>query len=127
MPNTRHHLASVFFFYWLLLYAHVCSTFQHHHICLCPARQAVTRLELQLAGMALSQGKALIVALNKADAVPGGPAAAEDLREEVVGLLEDRFLEAGRLPVVLLSALQGQGTDQVLDAVVGAYSKWNKK
>lgn len=84
-------------------------------------------MELQLAGMALTQGKALVVALNKADAVPGGPAAAEGLREEVVGLLEDRFLEAGRLPVVLLSALKGLGTDQVLDAVVGAYSKWNKK
>jgi hypothetical protein len=45
--------------------------------------QAITRLELQLAGLALAQGKALVVGLNKADAVPGGPAAAEALREQV--------------------------------------------
>jgi predicted GTPase len=29
------------------------------------------RLELQLAGLALTQGKALVIGLNKADAVPG--------------------------------------------------------
>jgi predicted GTPase len=45
--------------------------------------QAITRLELQLAGLALDQGKALVVALNKSDLVPGGPTAAEDLQEQV--------------------------------------------
>lgn len=124
--------ASCFVFHWLPLCAqHMPTITPLTAAAPSPAAplhpQALTRLELQLAGMALAQGKALIVALNKADAVQGGPAAAEDLREEVVGLLEDKFLEAGRLPVLLLSALQGQGTDAVMDAVVGAYSKWNKK
>jgi GTP-binding protein len=89
--------------------------------------QAVTRLELQLADMALTQGKALILALNKSDAVPGGAAAAKELQDQVAELLEDRFLPAGRPPVVLLSAQQNKGTDKLLDAVVDAYSKWNKK
>jgi predicted GTPase len=37
------------------------------------------------------------------------------------------FLPAGRLPVVLLSARHNQGTAELLDAVVDAYSKWNRK
>ncbi|KAF6253477.1 hypothetical protein COO60DRAFT_1643110 [Scenedesmus sp. NREL 46B-D3] len=91
------------------------------------AQHAITRLELQLAGLALAQGKALVIGLNKADAVPGGPAAAEALREQVAELLEERFLQAGRLPVVALSGLQGLGAGQLLDAVADAYSKWNKR
>jgi GTP-binding protein len=89
--------------------------------------QAITRLELQLAGLALTQGKALVIGLNKADAVLGGPAAAEALREQVAELLEGRFLQAGRLPVVVLSALRGQGAGPLLDAAADAYSKWNKR
>ncbi|WIA32751.1 hypothetical protein OEZ86_005936 [Tetradesmus obliquus] len=89
--------------------------------------QAITRLELQLAGLALQQGKALVIGLNKADAVPGGAAAAEALREQVAEALEARFLQAGQLPVVALSALQGQGSEALLEAVADAYSKWNKR
>jgi GTP-binding protein len=89
--------------------------------------QAITRLELQLADMAIRQGKALILALNKSDAVPGGAAAAKQLQGEVADLLEDMFLPAGRLPVVLLSARHNQGMAELLDAVVDAYSKWNRK
>lgn len=84
-------------------------------------------MELQIAGLALSQGKALVIGLNKADAVPGGATAAEALREQVAELLEQKFLAAGRLPVVALSGLQGDGAEQLLDAVVQSYSKWNKR
>lgn len=89
--------------------------------------QALTRLELQLAGMVIDQGKALVVALNKSDAVPGGAAAAADLQEQVAELLEDKFLPAGRLPVLLLSAQQNQGTDVLLETVADAYARWNRK
>jgi GTP-binding protein len=77
--------------------------------------------------MVIDQGKALVVALNKSDAVPGGQAAAADLQAQVAELLEDRFLPAGRLPVLLLSAQQNTGTDVLLDAVADAYAKWNRK
>lgn len=89
--------------------------------------QALTRLELQLAGMVIDQGKVLVVALNKSDAVPGGAAAATDLQEQVAELLEDRFLPAGRLPVLLLSAQQNHGTKVLLETVADAYARWNKK
>ncbi|KAF8067139.1 der [Scenedesmus sp. PABB004] len=89
--------------------------------------QAITRLELQLAGLALAQGKALVVGLNKADAVPGGARGAEALRERVTELLEARFLPAGRLPVLGLSALTGDGAAALLDAAVAAYAAWNRR
>eukprot|EP00775_Hariotina_reticulata_P006377 gene6377-6609_t len=89
--------------------------------------QVMTKLELQMANLALSQGKALVVALNKADAIPGGLTAAAELRDKVAEVLEARFLQAGRLPVLSLSALQGVGAQQLLDTVLNAYDKWNKR
>lgn len=41
--------------------------------------------------------------------------------------MEERFLQAGRLPVVLLSGQQGQGTQQLLAAVLDAHSKWSRR
>jgi GTP-binding protein len=89
--------------------------------------QVMTKLELQMASLALSQGKALVIALNKADAIPGGLTAAVELRDKVAEVLETRFLQAGRLPVLSLSALQGTGAQELLDAVLTAYTKWNKR
>jgi hypothetical protein len=37
----------------------------------CCVPQAITRLELQMAGLALTQGTSLVIDLSKADAVPG--------------------------------------------------------
>jgi hypothetical protein len=45
--------------------------------------QALSRLEMQLASLAIDNGKALVIGLNKADAVPGGRPAAEALRDQV--------------------------------------------
>ena len=82
---------------------------------------------MDLAASAVGEGKALVIALNKIDAVEGGPKAAEQLREAVVGKLEERFLEAGRLGVLGVSATQGVGTQELMDWVVDAYDRWNKR
>lgn len=87
----------------------------------------MTRLELQIASLAINHGKALIIGLNKSDAVPGGQAAAAALREQVADMLDRRFIGAGRLPVIEMSAVSGAGAQQLLDEVVAAYGKWNKR
>jgi hypothetical protein len=45
-------------------------------------------VELQLASLAVGEGKALLVALNKADAVKGGPPAAAKLLAAVQQVCE---------------------------------------
>ena len=42
-------------------------------------------------------------------------------------MLDRRFLAAGRLPVVSLSALEGSGAEQLMDAVIEAYNNWNRR
>lgn len=80
-----------------------------------------------MAGLALGQGKALLLGLNKSDAMPGGQGAVEELRGAVADALDARFLAAGRLPVLALSATQRQGLGRLLDEVVEAYGKWNTR
>jgi GTP-binding protein len=83
--------------------------------------------DVDVAAMAAREGKALVVALTKADAVPGGRAAAEKLRGDVAGVLEKRLTDAGRVPVVLTAALRGEGLERVMEAAVGAYARWNRR
>ena len=136
---------------------------------------AMQRRDMAVASMAVREGKALVVALNKADLIApassgadgadgdgesdqeeqedgledgleeGGDgsgsaerarrrmsaaaaaAAAERLRSDVEAVLAARLTEAGRLPVLLTSALAGGGKGAILDAAVEAYARWNRR
>lgn len=77
--------------------------------------------------MAISEGKALIIALNKIDAMPGGAKAAEALRSALATALHAKFTEAGEIPVVAVSAQEGAGAEGLMDDVLNAYVKWNRR
>jgi hypothetical protein len=49
------------------------------------------------------------------------------VRLQVAELLEARLLQAGRLPVALLSGLMAQGTQQLLGTLLDAHDKWNTR
>lgn len=68
-----------------------------------------------------------MVALNKADAVPGGPAAAQALAQRVEELLSERLSLAGGTRVQLLSARQGDGMDALLAAALEVHDRWNSR
>lgn len=91
--------------------------------------KALTRLELSLAGLALDHGRVLLVALNKADALPGGIAgdAAAELRGRVQELLSRTFGGGGGPRVLLLSGATGDGATALLDAAVDLYRAWDKR
>jgi len=88
---------------------------------------AMQRRDIDVATMAIQNGKGLVVAISKADLVEGGREAAEQLREQVANVLEARLTDAGRVPVVMTAALVGEGRERVMEATVGSYVRWNKR
>jgi GTP-binding protein len=68
--------------------------------------------DARIAGMVEEAGRALVLALNKADRVTGEPARAA-LREQT----KDTFHFLTWAPSVMLSALRGDGVDRLLDVV----------
>ncbi len=81
------------------------------------------RQDLNIAQHVLEEGRILVIAVNKWDAVEN--------REETKGHIQDRLLTSlGQLPdapIVYLSALQGQKLNQLLDMVLKTYEIWHSR
>jgi predicted GTPase len=87
--------------------------------------RVMNQRELALAGLALEEGRALVICANKLDALT--PEDQHTFVDTLTGLIQERFLDAGRLPVVGLSALTGKGLDHLLPVVQQAFESWNKR
>jgi len=79
--------------------------------------------DLVIGNRVVEEGRALVIAVNKWDAVEDKQKALKDLRETV----EEKFAGASGVAVVPVSALSGRGVDKVMDAVLAAYDVWNKR
>ena len=79
--------------------------------------------DLQIADLALREGRALVIGVNKWDLVEDRDALMRDMREKVARLLP----QAPGLPVVPVSALTGAGIDRLMTAVTAVYVDWNAK
>ncbi len=79
--------------------------------------------DLQIAQLVEREGRAIVLALTKWDAVPDRAAA----RRAVAERLETSLAQLKGIPVVTLSALTGAGVDRLWPAVWGAYETWNRR
>ncbi|GGD02610.1 ribosome biogenesis GTPase Der [Aquisalinus flavus] len=87
------------------------------------ADMALEKQDLQIADLALQEGRALVLVANKWDKVDDRQQALNDLRERV-----DRLLpQAPGLPIVTLSALTGRNVDRLMPVVTKVYVDWNAK
>lgn len=87
------------------------------------AEKGLERQDLVLGNHILEEGRALVLAVNKWDAVKDKEKTLEDLQYEI-----DTSLAQGKgAPVVTLSALNGQRTGKVMDAALAAYALWNAR
>jgi GTP-binding protein len=79
--------------------------------------------DLQLARLVEREGRALVLALNKWDAVADRNAT----RRAIADRLQTSMAQLPGVPVVTLSALTGAGTDKLLPAVRRAHAIWNTR
>ena len=87
------------------------------------ADAVLDRQDLTIARLVLDEGRALVIAVNKWDAVADRTAALGHLRDR----LETSLPQARGLFTVTISALRKQGLEPLLDAVLKAYGLWNRR
>jgi GTPase len=79
--------------------------------------------DLHIAQLIEREGRAIVLALTKWDAVPDRTAA----RRAASDRLETSLAQLKGIPVVTLSPLTGAGVDRLWPAVWGAYETWNRR
>jgi len=79
--------------------------------------------DLQIARLIEREGRGIVLALNKWDAVPDRNAA----RKGVSDRLETSLAQNRGIPVITLSAATGAGVDKLLPAVRKAHDIWNTR
>ena len=87
------------------------------------AQTGVTEQDTKIAGLILNSGKAVIVVVNKWDAVEKDTHTMETFRKKIISDL--KFMSYA--PVLFLSALTGQRVNTVLSAVKEAYGQYCKR
>lgn len=87
------------------------------------ATQPVEKQDLTIASTVEDEGRALVIAANKWDAVKDRSATMRRIRET----LEDSLTQVRGVAVVTVSALTGRGVERLMPAVIAAYDVWNKR
>jgi GTP-binding protein len=79
--------------------------------------------DLRIADLAEREGRAVVVAVNKWDAVEDRPARLAELRTAFERLLP----QLRGAPLVTVSAQTGQGLDRLRTAILKAHEVWNRR
>lgn len=79
--------------------------------------------DLTIARLVVEEGRALVIALNKWDAVQDKNAALRQLTDR----LQTSLPQVKGIPTVTISALKGQRLEELLDTVVATYGIWNRR
>ncbi len=92
-------------------------------VLLTEAETPFEKQDLQIADLALREGRALVIAVNKWDEVEDRDAALRKITEKAARLLS----QAPDVPIVPLSALTGVGVNKLMPAVTKVYVDWNAR
>jgi GTP-binding protein len=79
--------------------------------------------DLTIGDLVTQEGRALVVAVNKWDAVEDRQKRLKDLRET----LAEKLAQVPGVPMVTISALSGRGLDKLMQAVADMYETWNRR
>lgn len=79
--------------------------------------------DLQIADHVISEGRALVIAVNKWDAVADRNEALEQLQYK----LDTSLAQVRDVPTVTLSALKGRGIAKLMDQVLETYKVWDSR
>ena len=92
-------------------------------VLLLDAEHPFDKQDLQIADLALREGRALVIAVNKWDLIEDKDEKMREIREMAERLLP----QAPGVPVVPFSALTGAGLNRLMPAVVKVYIDWNAR
>jgi GTPase len=81
------------------------------------------RQDLTIANLVAEEGRALVLAANKWDAVADKPAAMRQLRDRITASLA----QLHGVKLVPISGMAGTGLDQLMKAVIDTDAVWNKR
>jgi GTP-binding protein len=79
--------------------------------------------DLQIADLVESEGRAIVIALDKWDLIEDRQVKLKELREEAERLLP----QIRGVALVPVSGLTGEGIDRLAQAIVAAYEVWNRR
>ncbi|MGQ3032315.1 MAG: ribosome biogenesis GTPase Der, partial [Ferrovibrionaceae bacterium] len=83
----------------------------------------IDKQDLTIADHVINEGRALVIAVNKWDAVEDRAMALQAIEDR----LQISLPQVKGVPVVTLSALTGRHTERLLPAVIRIYESWNKR
>lgn len=79
--------------------------------------------DLTIASHIVEEGRAMVLAVNKWDLVKDKAATLDEIKYQ----LDTQLAQVRDVPVVTISALNGQRLDQLMEAVLGVYKQWNSR
>ena len=97
--------------------------FAHVVVLVLDARMMLEKQDLTIARMVIEEGRALVIAANKWDAVADRDQALRDLRDR----FEISLPQVKGAPYITVSALRGRNLDKLFDAVFAVYDVWNTR
>ncbi|HVI89746.1 MAG TPA: ribosome biogenesis GTPase Der [Dongiaceae bacterium] len=97
--------------------------FAHVVVLVLDSADMLEKQDLTIARTVVEEGRALIIAANKWDAVENKNEALKKLRDR----LDLSLPQVRGLPVVTISGMTGRNLDRLMDAVLDVYQRWNKR
>lgn len=92
-------------------------------VLLIDAQHPFEHQDLTLGDLVTQEGRALVIAVNKWDAVEDKQKRLKDMRETVA----EKLAQVPGVPMITISALSGRGIDKLLPTVEAAYEAWNRR
>ncbi|MDE2341023.1 MAG: ribosome biogenesis GTPase Der, partial [Alphaproteobacteria bacterium] len=92
-------------------------------ILLLDATRGLEAQDLRIADQIYSEGRALVIALNKWDTVEQGSALYQGVR----AALDDGFAQVKGVPLMTVSAATGKGIDQLLQVALDTRAAWCRR
>jgi GTP-binding protein len=97
--------------------------FAHVVVLVLDSHDMLEKQDLTIARQVIEEGRALIIAANKWDAVEDKNVALKKLQDRLALSLP----QVRGLPVVTISGMTGRNLDRLMDAVIEIYQRWNKR
>ena len=92
-------------------------------ILLVDAEHPFEQQDLQIGELAVNEGRALVIGVNKWDLIEDRQKHLKAIRETA----ETAFADVKGVSIVPVSAKSGQGIDKLLEAAMDVYEAWNKR